>query len=291
MSRSSDLRRLLQSPPVVCLGAYDALSAKLADRTGAAALYVSGYAASAVRTGLPDLGLMSQTEMAAQIDAICAASTCPVVADADTGYGGLLSVQRTVQLWEKAGAAGLHIEDQTSPKRCGHIAGKELIPVADMQQRLRAARAAKRDPDFLVIARTDAVAVTGLADALDRCRAYAEAGADALFVDAPETMEHVAEVGRILAPLGLPLVFNSARTFKSPIVTVAELHRLGFSMVLFPIEALLAAMHAMRAAYEALLSHGTTDAIADRAVSFADINAIVELDDFVTREKGFGREG
>jgi methylisocitrate lyase len=287
MTRSAEFRRLLKTPPVVCLGAFDAVSAKLADRAGAKALYVSGYAASAVRLGLPDLGLMSQTEMAAHIGAICSASRCPVIADADTGYGGALSVQRTVQLWEASGAAGLHLEDQVSPKRCGHVAGKELIPLSDMQQKLRAAIAAKRDPDFMVIARTDAVAVSGLDDAVARCRAYAEAGADGLFVDAPETPEQLHRIGEALTPLGLPLLFNAARTFKTPVVPVAEVHRLGFAIVIFPIEALLAAMHAIERTYAGLLVEGTSNVVAKNAASFAELNDMLGMTDFVAREKSF----
>ena len=286
MSRAANFRRLLQGPPVACMGAYDAISAKLAEAAGARALYVSGYAASAVRTGQPDLGLMSQTEMAAHIEAICNATTLPVIADADTGYGGVLSVERTVRLWERAGAAGLHIEDQVFPKRCGHVAGKELIATDEASRKIRAACASRSDPDFFIIARTDAVAVNGIDDAIARCRAFSEAGADALFVDAPESREHLAKIARELGPLGKPLLFNCARTLKSPILSVAELHALGFSLTIFPIEAFLAALSTLRTTYARLVSEGTSDVVAD-AMTFVELNTLLGMPEAMAREKGY----
>jgi 2-methylisocitrate lyase-like PEP mutase family enzyme len=286
MSRATAFRRLLQEPPVACLGAYDALSAKLAEAAGARALYVSGYAAAAVRTGQPDLGLMSQTEMAAHIEAICGATILPVIADADTGYGGVLSVERTVRLWERAGAAGLHVEDQMFPKRCGHVAGKELIPTDEACWKIRAACASRSDQDFFVIARTDAIAVTGLSDAIARCRAFAAAGADALFVDAPESREHLVAIAAGLRDLGRPLLFNCARTFKSPILDVAELHALGFLLTIFPIEPLLAVIATLRTTYARLIAQGSSEVVAD-AATFSDLNVLLGMPEAMARERSY----
>lgn len=289
MNSSKELRRLLLAGQVVCLGAHDALTARLAEAAGAQALYVSGFAAAAVRLASPDLGLISQTEMAEHIARICAATARPVIADADTGYGGPLNVQRTVQLWEHAGAAGLHIEDQVFPKKCGHIAGKAVIPVGEMVQKIRAAIDARRDPDFLVIARTDAVAVNGLADAIDRCKHYAETGADVLFVDAPESIDQLEKIARELSSLGKPLMFNCARTMKSPVVHADELARLGFGLIFYPIEAMLTGFEAMQRTYRQLLTQGTTDAVADRMPTFGDFNKFIGLGEHVALEAHYGK--
>ncbi len=188
MSRSARFRELLKSPPFVCLGAHDAVTAMLAEQAGAKAIYVSGFAASAIVAGQPDVGLLTQTEMFEHIRRICRVTSLPVFADADTGYGGILDVQRTIRLWEEAGASVLHLEDQAVPKKCGHFAGKQVIPKEEMQAKLRAMLAARTDPDFFVVARTDAIAVTGLNDAIERLAAYAEVGADGLYADAPESI-------------------------------------------------------------------------------------------------------
>jgi 2-methylisocitrate lyase-like PEP mutase family enzyme len=290
MNRPAAFRRLLQSPPVSCMGVYDALTAKLAEAAGAKALYVSGFAAAAVRTAEPDLGLMSQTEMAAHLEAICRATTLPVVSDADTGYGGVLSVERTVRLWERAGAAGLHLEDQVFPKRCGHVAGKAVIPAEEACSKIRAACAARRDPDFFIIARTDAVAVTGLPDAVARCIAFAAAGADALFEDAPESVEQLREIAGALGHLGKPLMFNCARTHKSPILSVAELDALGYPLTIFPIEPLLAAIATLRTTYARLLSEGTSEVVAGTA-TFAELNALLGMPDAMAKEQAYAAGG
>ncbi|MGI4942112.1 MAG: isocitrate lyase/PEP mutase family protein, partial [Janthinobacterium lividum] len=168
MSRSARFRELLRTPPFVCMGAHDAVTAMLAEQAGAPAIYVSGFVASAIVAGQPDFGVLSQTEMFEHIRRICRVTKIPVFADADTGYGGVIDAQRTVRLWEEAGASVLHLEDQAVPKKCGHFAGKELVSPEEMQQKLRAMLEARRDPDFFIVARTDAVAVTGLDDAIRR---------------------------------------------------------------------------------------------------------------------------
>ena len=287
MGAGAKFRALTGAQPIQCIGVSDAMTARLAEQCGALALYVSGYVAAAVVTGAPDIGIINQNEMFEHIRRICRATSLPVIADADTGYGGILAVQRTVRLWEEAGAAGLHMEDQVMPKRCGHIAGKAVIPTAEMVQKLRAAQDARRDPDFFLIARTDAVAVSGLADALDRCRAYAEAGADALFVDAPESMDHMRRIADELGPLGKPLLFNAARTGKSPSLSRTELQALGFGIVIYPLEAMLAAHRAAAAAMLAILRDGQVDAMADQLTSFQDFNRFIGLPEMIEDEKRY----
>jgi methylisocitrate lyase len=283
--RAKQLRDMLTKPPVVCLGAHDPLSALLAEEAGAKALCLGGFAASAAYLGRPDLGLMSQTEVADHIRRVCNVVKIPVIADADNGYGGVFNVQRTVELWEAAGAAALHIEDQVFPKRCGHMPGKEVVPVEEMVAKLEAAQRARRNPAFLLIARTDALAVSGLDEAIARCRRYAEAGADALFVDAPESVEHLRRIGEELKSLRKPLVFNAARTMKSPIVKVSELSSLGFSIVLYPIEGLFTAHKAMAQTYKTLLADGSTAGIADRMTSFVDFNNFLGLAEYFEQER------
>ncbi len=277
-------RELVAAGPVACVGAYDGLSARWIDSSGARAIYVSGFAAAAAAFGYADLGIVSQTEMAEHIRRICRCTSLPVIADADTGFGGTLNVERTVREWERAGAAGLHLEDQGFPKRCGHVAGKTVIPAEEMQLKVKAAIDARENPDFFIIARTDAIAVNGLADAIDRCKRYVDAGADSIFVDAPESEEQLVQIHDALKGLGKPLVYNSARTGKSPVLTEKRLAELGYGIVLYPIEGLLAAHKAMREALAAVIAAGTTDAAAHQLASFRDINTLVGLEEHLQHE-------
>lgn len=290
MTRAEALRRLMSAPPVLCLGVYDAMTSKLAEAAGAKALYVSGYAASAVRLGEPDLGLISQTEMADHIGRICGATSLPVIADSDTGYGGIAAAERTVRLWEQAGAAGLHMEDQVFPKRCGHVTGKQVIPTREMVLKLKAACAARTDPDFVIISRTDAIAVTGLADALDRCKAYADAGADVLFLDAPESEAQLVAIDAALRPLGKPLLFNSARTLKSPVLPARRLAELGYGVVIFPIEALMAAHKLLGGFYRSLAADGDTEALASQMTTFRDFNEFIGMTRAIEAEQRLAAE-
>lgn len=288
MSRSARFRELLKKPPFVCLGAHDAVTAKLAEQAGAPAIYVSGFAASAIIAGQPDFGVLTQTEMFEHIRRICRVTTVPVFADADTGYGGVLDAQRTIALWEEAGASVLHLEDQAMPKKCGHFAGKQLVPAEEMRQKLRAMLEARRDPDFFIVARTDAIAVTGLDDAIQRLKSYAEVGVDGLYVDAPESVEQLREISRRLEPLGKPLLFNMARSGKSPYLSLKEVHELGFDYALCPIEPLFAMHKAVKEMMEIFMREGSTNAIADRLTPFDEFNRFVGLPEVVAREKRFG---
>jgi methylisocitrate lyase len=289
MSRSARFRELLKRPPFVCLGAHDAVTAKLAEQAGAPAIYVSGFVASAIVAGAPDFGVLTQTEMFEHIRRICRVTSVPVFADADTGYGGVLEAQRTIELWEEAGASVLHIEDQAMPKKCGHFTGKQLIPADEMRQKLRAMLAARSDPDFFVVARTDAMGVTDLDDAIARLESYAAVGVDGLYVDAPRSVEQLAEISRRLKPLGLPLLFNMVRSGKSPYLTLQEVYKLGFDYAICPVEPMLAMHKAVKEMMETFMRGGcSTNAIADRLTPFDEFNDFIGLREFVAREKQFG---
>jgi methylisocitrate lyase len=289
MSRSAQFRELLRSPPFCCLGAHDAVTAKLAEAAGAKAIYVSGYAASAIVAGEPDFGVLTQTEMFEHIRRICRVTKVPVFADADTGYGGVLDAQRTIQLWEEAGASVLHLEDQAMPKKCGHFAGKELVPRDEMRQKLRAMIEARRDPDFFIVARTDAMGVTGLDDAIARLTSYAEVGADGLYVDAPESVEQLREISGRLRPLGLPLLFNMARTGKSPYLSLREVHELGFDYAISPIEPLFAMHKAVKEMFETFVRNDySTNAVADRLTTFKEFNDFIGLPEVAARHRRLG---
>lgn len=286
MSRNQRFRALFQAgDPFVCMGAYDAVTAKLAEAAGAKALFVSGFVACGVEAGEPDMGALSQRDMFEHIRRVCRATTLPVFADADTGYGGMLDVQRTIRLWEEAGASCLHLEDQALPKKCGHFAGKQLISRHEMVQKLRAMVDARQDPDFFIVGRTDAIAVNGLDDAIARLIAYAEAGADGLYADAVESTEQMREISRQLKPLGKPLLFNMVTSGKSPRLTLKQIGELGFGFALCPVEPLLAMHKAVKDMMETFLrSGGDVSAIAHMLTPFEEYNDFVGLHEAIAQE-------
>jgi carboxyvinyl-carboxyphosphonate phosphorylmutase len=281
------LRQLLAGPRLVLApGAWDPLSARVVEEAGFDAVYVTGSGVSVGHLGLPDIGLATMTEMVDQVRRIAAAVSLPVVADADTGYGNALNVRRTVREYEAAGAAGLHLEDQEFPKRCGHLEGKRVIPTHTMVARLRAAAEARRDEDFVLIARTDARAVLGLDDAIRRAEAYRAAGADVLFVEAPVGESEVEAVARALA--GVPLLLNLGGGGKTPMLPASRLEALGFRVAIYPGDLQKAAIRAMRDVAAALRRDGTTAALAARMVSFEDRFEIVGLSRFRALEARYG---
>jgi carboxyvinyl-carboxyphosphonate phosphorylmutase len=238
------LRELLAgAEPVLAPGAYDALSARLVERAGFPAVYMTGFGASASLLGRPDVGLLSFAEMAGHARRLVQAVGVPVIADADDGYGNPLNVMRTVQEYEAAGVAALHIEDQVAPKRCGHMEGKHVIDPAEMVEKVRAAVEARGDDGPLIIARTDARAIHGLDAAIDRARRYREAGADVLFVEAPETEAEIEAVAEAFPDV--PLVFNWVEGGKTPQLPVERIRELGFALVIFPVSTLFAAAQAV----------------------------------------------
>ncbi len=279
------LRALLAGPrPVLLPGCYDALGARLIERAGFDAVYMTGFGTAAGLLGRPDVGLLGMAEMVDNVRRIVAATDRPVVADADTGYGNPINVIRTVQDYERAGVAGLHIEDQVAPKRCGHMEGKQVIPTAEMVAKIEAAVAARRNPDLVLIARTDARAPHGLDDAIDRARRFAAAGADVLFVEALTGEDEIEQVSRELA--GIPLLFNWAEGGKTPPLPLHRLEELGFAMVIMPIGLLLAATRAMETVLASVRRHGTpVEVLAELPTfnQFTDLIGLPEINALETR--------
>jgi 2-methylisocitrate lyase-like PEP mutase family enzyme len=284
--RRSALRaRLGSREPLVLPGASDAAGAMLVQRAGFAAVYATGAGISNAQFGLPDIGLVSQSEILAQVQRMFAATSLPLVVDTDTGYGNVPSVIRTVQLFEQAGASALQLEDQAFPKRCGHFDGHTLIESAEMQAKIAAAAAARQDPGLVIIARTDARGVLGLDEALRRGHAYLDAGADALFVEAPRTIEEMERIGREFA--GVPLVANMVEGGKTPARSAAELAELGFGIVLFANFLMRAMLRAGQDALAHLASAGETDTYLDRLLSWEDRQEMFRLGEFGAVEDAF----
>ena len=275
MRPTTQFRRLLNQPGIIMApGAYDCLTAKLIETAGFPAVYMTGAGTSVARLGYPDLALATMTEMRDNAASIASIVDIPVIADADTGYGGILNVRRTVRQYERSGVAALHLEDQESPKRCGHLNDKRVIAVDDMLPKIRAAVDARTDADFTIIIRTDALAVTGWDDSMRRCQEYIKAGADALFVEALRTPE---EAERAARELDVPLLYNYVETGKSPLLSAGELERLGFKIVIFPASALLSATQAVRQTLATLKQQGTTAHLLENMTSLQDCFEAVGL--------------
>ena len=256
-------------------GVYDTLSAKVAERAGFPLVFVSGYAVSATLIGEPDLGLLTQTEVVDRARHICRMVAIPVIVDADTGYGTALNVVRTVEALIDAGAAGCFLEDQTWPKQCGHMQDKQVTDRDDYIEKIRAAAETKGDHDFFIVARTDALAPLGLDEALARVEAARAAGADATFVEAPGSVDELAQIGR-RAPK--PTVANMVEQGKTPLLAQTELAALGFNLILYPVAGLYASAHALTTVYEQLHADGTTDAVAERLMGFEQFNELIGVD-------------
>jgi 2-methylisocitrate lyase-like PEP mutase family enzyme len=284
MRTTTKLRQLLASGrSVVAPGVFDGLSARLTEQAGFAAVYASG-GAIARSAGVPDLGLLSLSEIVARIEMIVDAIEVPVIADADTGYGNALNAQRAVRAFERAGVAALHLEDQTFPKKCGHYDDKGLVPAAEMAQKLKAARDALTDQDFIVIARTDAIAVEGFAAALDRAAAYAEAGADVIFVEAPTTEDEIVAVARRFPGWKLINMFQGGKT---PLLPVSRLEALGYNIVIIPSDLQRAAIKAMQRALAAIARDGSTAGMAADMASFKEREAVIDTPGYIARDKRY----
>ncbi len=266
-------------------GVYDALGAKLAERAGFPLTFISGYSVAASYLGLPDFGYLTQTEMVAVTKRVCASVTIPIIIDADTGYGNPLNVIRTVNELIDAGAAGMFLEDQVWPKRCGHMKGKRVIPAEEHVQKMRAAVDARRDRDFFIVARTDARQVAGLDDAIRRCHLYKEAGADALFLEAPRSTEELATIARELPP---PLVANMLEGGATPLLTKEELGAIGIQLVLWPLTALYASAKAMDEMFRLLKTAGTTRGALDRLISFQQFHDVIGLEAHYALDARYG---
>lgn len=279
------LRALLaRDEPLLVPGAYDALSARLVEAAGFDAAYMTGFGTTASLLGMPDVGLLSGAEMVDNAARMARAVDVPLISDADTGYGNAINVARTVQQFERAGVAAIHLEDQLAPKRCGHMTGKQVVPVSEMVEKVHAAVEARTDPDFVLIARTDARAVEGLDGALARAAAYLEAGADVLFVEAPESEAEIEAVARAFPDT--PRLFNWVERGRTPMLPLERIAELGFALVLFPVATLFSATTGMQRYLAQLRATGTPLGALDDAVGFDDFTDLVGLPEIRAFEAG-----
>ncbi len=284
MTLTSRLRLLIQGTTAIpVVGAYDALTARLVEQAGFPAVYVGGYALSATQLGLPDVGLLTMTEMLDSVRRICGAIDTPVIADGDTGYGNHVNTDRLIRELIRAGAAGVHLEDQTFPKRCGHMDGKRIEPAQVMVDKISAAVDARSDPDFIVVARTDALAIDGFEAAIERAARYAEAGADVLFVEAPVSNEQIAAIP---PRLPAPSWFNASWDGKSPLPDLAALDRMGYRLVVYP-DTVFAATKAVMRLLENLRADGTYGD-PDSLIGFAAFNTLAGLPRTATLDRRYG---
>jgi len=282
---ATKLRMLLASGRItVAPGAFDGLSARLVEQAGFPAVYASG-GAIARSAGVPDLGLLSLSAIVDRLAEMVAVVAVPIIADADTGYGNALNAQAAARAFERAGVAALHLEDQTFPKKCGHYDDKGLVPVAEMAQKLKAVRDALHDPDFVVIARTDAIAVEGFAAAIDRALAYHEAGADMLFVEAPTSEAEIAEIAKRLPGFKLINMFEGGKT---PLIPVPRLEALGYHVVIIPSDTQRAAIKAMQRALAAISRDGSSASMRGDMVSFKEREAIIDTAAYLDRGRRYG---
>ena len=288
-SAARRFRQMLQEPGIIMVpGAYDCLTAKIIQQAGFPAVYMTGAGTSVAQLGYPDLALATMTEMVSNAAMIAEAVDVPVIADADTGYGGVLNVQRTVRQYQRAGVAAIHIEDQEFPKRCGHLDDKRVVSQSDMVRKIRAAVDARTESDFTIIVRTDALAVTGWDDTMQRCQAYVEAGADVLFVEALRTSEQAERAAR---SFDVPLLYNFVETGKSPLLTAAELEKLGFKLVIFPVSALLTVCGSILRLMRELKETGTTANLLEGMVSLEQCFETVGLAEMLARDAGYSDLG
>ena len=272
---AQQIRDAVAADTVLMPGVYDALTARIAARVGFDVVFISGYSVSATRLGEPDFGFLTQTDMVEAARAVCRVSDAPVIVDADTGYGNAVNVLRAVRDLQDAGAAGVFLEDQVWPKKCGHMAGKRVVDTAEHAAKIRAAVDARGDRDLFVVARTDARQPLGVEEAIERCLAYKEAGADALFVEAPQSVD---ELARVAEALPAPLVANMVERGVTPHLSRSELRQLGFALIVCPLAALYAATRAVTDVLTELRDQETTSGAYDRMVTFDEFNALVDLD-------------
>jgi methylisocitrate lyase len=288
MKRSTRFRLLVEAPEILLLpGVHDALTLRLAEQAGFAAVTCGGYAATASLLGVPDMAQLGMSEMAEMYARLCDQTELPVFADADTGYGGTANVARTVRAFERAGVAGLFIEDQLAPKRCGHMKGKQVVPAVEMVAKIKAALDARRDGDLVIMARTDARAIEGLEAAVERAQIYREAGADGLFVEAPLTVE---EMAYICAEVPGPCMANNVEGGLTPILPASALEEVGYAMVAYTVAASYAIAHAVAGLYATLARDGTSDAWRPNMVDFASFNELVGLSRLRAEEAAYDEQ-
>lgn len=283
------LRKMINdsSKPLVIPGVYDAIGAKIAQKAGFEAMFQTGYGTSATLFGMPDYGFIGSTETIENARRICRAVSVPVIVDSDTGYGNALSVWKLVNELESAGAAGIFLEDQRWPKRCGHMSGKEVIEKEEYAEKLQAALDARKSKDFIIVARTDARATKGLDDAIERGRYYRKIGADVIFVEAPKSIDEMREIGR---SINAPLVANMIEGGATPVIPSATLHKMGFRIILYPLSVLFANAFASIQILKELKKSGTTARLKKSVVNFDEFNDLVDLSKFRNLENRYKRK-
>ncbi len=282
MKTTTRLRQLLdQQRCILAPGISDGLSAKLVEQAGFEAIYASG-GAIARSCGFPDIGLLSFTEVLQQLQFITSVTTRPVIADADTGFGNAINVARTLREFERLGVAACHLEDQLTPKRCGHLDNKELISRQEMQQKIRVAKSVLCDPDFSLIARTDAIAVEGFDAALDRAQAYLDAGADVIFVEAPQNRDQIEQIAKTITA---PKLINMFYGGKTPLIPIAELQTMGYQIVIIPSDCQRAAIKAIQQTLAVIKQHGDSQSIADQLATFQEREKIIETEKYLALAK------
>ena len=285
MTPRQTLKQLLKrNKLLVAPGCFDGLSARLVQEAGFEAAYLSGGAV-ARSMGIPDIGLVTMSESIERAVQVVSAINIPIIADADTGYGNAVNLVRSVREFERAGVAAIHIEDQITPKRCGHLDGKEVISLEEMELKLKAALATRSDPDFCIIARTDARGVNGFEDAVKRANAFAKLGVDAIFFEAPQSEAELEEVPKRVP--NIPLLVNVFKGGKTPMLPMERLEKMGFRIAIYPSETQRAAIHAMRSALSTLKREGTTESIDANLTTFKDRDKVVGLDDWNKIEREF----
>lgn len=282
------LRQLLNAKEIlVAPGAHDALTARVIEKSGFKAVYMTGYGQAASVLGKPDIGLLSMTEMLDRARKFASAVNIPVIADGDTGFGNAITVMRTVEEYEAAGVAAIQLEDQIAPKRCGHMLGRKVVSMEEMVGKIEAAKAARKDPDFVIIARTDARTVHGIDEAIKRAKAYEAAGADVIFV---ESVENEEEMKRVHSEIKVPTLANMVEGGRTPLLTNKKLEEIGYSLVIYPTASTYVAAKAMFDLMEALKVNGTTAKSIDKMITFPDFNDLVGLGEFAELENKYVRE-
>lgn len=284
MKKTTQLNNMLNDDDIhIAPGVFDGMTARLAEQTGFNVLYASG-GAIARSCGFPDIGMISFSEVLSRLEQMVEVTNVPIIADADTGFGNSINVSRTIKAFERAGVAGLHLEDQTFPKRCGHLDDKSLVSPKEMAHKIRVAKDSQSDDDFVVIARTDAIAVEGFDAAIERSHLYLGAGADMIFVEAPESIEQVERIAQLIPQ---PKLINMFHSGKTPLIPKEKLKALGYKLVIIPSDLQRAAIHAWQNTLKAILEHGDSGGIADQMASFADREQIIKTKEYLAIDEGY----
>jgi carboxyvinyl-carboxyphosphonate phosphorylmutase len=289
MKKTALLKKYILDPEILIMpGAHDALSARIIEKAGFKALVIGGYPATAALMGKPDISFLTLPEMVDHLARLTDTVNIPILVDGDTGHGGVLNVARTVREFERAGAAGLFIEDQVFPKRCGHMEGKQVVGREDMVAKIKAALDARKDSDLVITARTDALAVMGVDEAIERGNLYREAGADVIFVEAPRSVE---EMRRINREVDAPTLANNVEGGKTPFLPAKELEAIGYNLVIYPVSATYAAARAVSGLMEELKRTGTTAGFSERMWQFSEFSEFIGLEEFRRQERSYLEEG